>query len=300
MAHVERLVAGMHGALSEQSARQAGDMRTGLREWLSDTRPLPGRGRSRSPDRGGLRVPAPPPVAPPAFPAFPEPVVQPSERGRSRSLDRGRTKAIADAAKRAAKSAEIHAAPEPAKPRRGERSRSPIRAGASAEAVVAAVKQRTVPARVTKPKPIAAPRPGKRYGPMVGLPKDEPDKPDDPPPKARKKSTKFGKFAKFVKPRAPSATFDFGGPVRTIGEAVKKEQKRWDDTTIPENTPIVKKGTTFIKKKTSKPAPAAKAPKAAPDPQDLPGAPEPAAKRRKKITSTKPRKSHRPFAIAAM
>ncbi len=239
-------------------------------------------------------MPAPPPPPPP--PAAPAALS--SDRGRSRRLDRGRTKAVADAAKRAAKSAEIHAAPEPARPRRGERSRSPIRAGASTEAVVAAVKQRTVPARVTKPKPIAAPRPSKRYGPMVGLPKDEPDKPDDPPPKARKKS-KFGKFAKFVKPRAPSATFDFGGPVRTIGEAAKKEQKRWDETTIPENTPIVKKGTTFIKKKTSKPAPAAKAPKAAPDPQDL-GAPEPAAKRRKKITSTKTRKSHRPFAIAAM
>ncbi len=237
-------------------------------------------------------MPAPPP--PPAPAALPS-----SDRGRSRSLDRGRTKAVADAAKRAAKSAEIHAAPEPARPRRGERSRSPLRAGASAEAVVAAVKQRTVPARVTKPKPIAAPRPSKRYGPMVGLPKDEPDKPDDPPPKARKKSTKFGKFAKFVKPRAPSATFDFGGPVRSVEQAVKKVQKRWDETTIPENTPIVKKGTTFIKKKASKPAPAAKAPKAAPDPpQDLP--PEPVAKRRKKITATKPRKSHRSFAIAAM
>ncbi len=312
VAQVGQMVAGMHGALSAQSARQAGDMRAGMREWLSDAqsafrRPpteapqapgytpiASGRGRSRSPDRGAQRVPPPPPP-PPATPA-----ALPSERGRSRSMDRGR-KAVADAAKRATKSAEIHAAPEPTKPRRGERSRSPLRAGASTEAVVAAVKQRAVPARVTKPKPIAAPRPSKRYGPDVGLGKASAPPPDDPPPPKRKKIAK-SKFAQFVKPRAPAPVpAPAPEPARTVEEAVQRE---------PEKKHIVKTTAAFIKKKSTKPAAAkpaqagawapaaAKVPKAAPDPQDL-GAPEPAAKRRKQVP-TKFKKSHRPFAIAAM
>ena len=276
-------------------------MRAGLREWLSDAQsafrrspaeapqapgytPIAsGRGRSRSPDRGAQRVPPPPPP-PPATPA-----ALPSDRGRSRSMDRGRTKAVADAAKRAVKSAEIHAAPEPTKPRRGERSRSPTRAGASADAVVAAVKQRVVPARVTKPKPIAAPRPSKRYGPNVGLGKASAP-PNDPPPPTRKKIVKIAKskFAMFVKPRAPAPA-----PAPAPEEAVQRE---------PEKKHIVKTAAAFIKKKSTKPATvkpaAAKVPKAAPDPQDM-GAPEPAAKRRKQVP-TKSKKSHRPFAIAAM
>ena len=301
IAQVGQMVAGMHGALSAQSARQAGDMRAGLREWLSDAqsafrRPpteapqapgytpiASGRGRSRSPDRGAQRVPAPPPPPPPA------PAAPPVDRGRSRSMDRGRTKAVADAAKRAAKSAEAHAAPEPTKPRRGERSRSPLRAGASADAVVAAVKQRVVPARVTKPKPIAAPRPSKRYGPNVGLGKASAPPNDPPPPRKKIPKIAKSKFAKFVKPRAPAPA---PAPAPEP-EAVQKE---------PEKKHIVKVAATFIKKKSTKPAvvkpAAAKVPKAAPDPQDM-GAPEPAAKRRKQVP-TKSKKSHRPFAIAAM
>ncbi len=250
-----------------------------------------GRGRSRSPDRGSQRVPPPPP--PPA-PAAPEPAALPVERGRSRSLDR--RKAVADAAKRAAKSTEAHAAPEPTKPRRGERSRSPIRASESADAVVAAVKQRVVPPRVTKAKPIAAPRPSKRYGPDVGLGKASAPPPDDPPPPRRKKiPVGKSKFAQSVKPRAP-APAPAPAPEPVL---------------VPERKHIVKTAATFIKKKKStkpatvKPAPAdtwvpaaAKVPKAAPDPQDL-GVPEPEAKRRKKVPA-KSRKSHRPFAIAAM
>jgi len=307
IAQVGHMVAGMHGALSEQSARQAGDMRLGLREWLNEAQSMSrrppteapqapgyapiatGRGRSRSPDRGSQRVPPPPPP-----PAAPEPAALPVERGRSRSMDRGR-KAVADAAKRAAKSTEAHAAPEPSKPRRGERSRSPLRAGASTEAVVAAVKQRAVPARVTKPKPIAAPRPSKRYGPDVGLGKASAPPPDDPPPPKRKKiPVGKSKFAKFLKPRAPApAPAPAPEPIRIAEEAVQRE---------PERKHIVKTAATFIKKKSTKPATvnpaAAKAPKAAPDPQDL-GVPEPAAKRRKQVPA-KSRKSHRPFAIAAM
>ena len=146
----------------------------------------------------------------------------------------------------------------------------------------------------------------------MGLGKASTPPPDDPPP--RRKKINIRKYAKFVKPRAPApapapapasatATFDFGGPVRTVAEAVQREQER---VAIPEKKHIVKTAATFIKKKSTKPAAAkpaakpvaAKAAKAAPDPQDM-GAPEPAAKRRKQV-STKSKKSHRPFAIAAM
>ncbi len=126
----------------------------------------------------------------------------------------------------------------------------------------------------------------------MGLGKASAPPPDDPPPK-RKKIAK-SKFAKFVKPRAPApAPAPAPEPVRIVEEAVQRE---------PEKKRIVKVAAAFIKKKSTKPATvkpaAAKVPKAVPDPQDM-GAPEPAAKRRKQVP-TKSKKSHRPFAIAAM
>jgi len=267
MAQVGQLIGDMHRTLSEHAARQAGDMRESMRSWLNEALSI----RNRPP-------PAPAMAAPP--PSF---VPGQSASGLDRSTQ--------NSAQRAARSAEVHTTHEPA--RRRERSRSPQRASESADATAAVATQRTAPARVQKPRAIAAPKP-KKYGPTVGIETTPAPPPDDPPPSRRKKiPVGKSKFAQSVKPRAPA-------PAPAPSPEPIQERKH-----------IVKTAATFIKKKKStkpatvKPAPAdtwvpaaAKVPKAAPDPQDL-GVPEPDAKRRKKVPA-KSRKSHRPFAISAM
>jgi len=150
MAQVGELVGDMHRTLSEHAARQAGDMRESMRSWLNEAHSIWNR---------------PPPV--PAVPSF-----VPGQSASS-GLDRS----AQTSAQRAARSAEVHTAHEPS--HRRARSRSPQRSSESADATAAAAAQRTTPARVTKPKAIAAPKP-KRYGPTVGA-ETTPSSPPPPP-----------------------------------------------------------------------------------------------------------------------
>ena len=155
IAQVGQMVGHMHRTLSEHAARQAGDMRESMRQWLKDAHSVWNR---------------PPPTAP-------QPIVdytpgQPSSSGLDRSAQ--------TSAQRAARSAEIHAAHEGKRARPSSPQPAPQPAGESTTAAVAVVKQRTTPARVTKPKAIATPWP-KKYGPKVGA-ETTPDPPPPPPP----------------------------------------------------------------------------------------------------------------------
>ena len=165
LAQVGQIVGEMHRSLSEHAARQAGDMRESMRSWLNEAHSI------------WNRSPPTPTLAAPSY------VISASS-----GLDRS-TK---NSTQRAARSAEIHTAHESSR-RRG-RSRSPTRAGESADATATVVTQRTTPARVTKPKAIAAPKP-KKYGPKVGVETTStpspppPPQPPAPPVKKRKDRT---------------------------------------------------------------------------------------------------------------
>ncbi len=162
-AQVGQMVAGMHRSLSEHAARQAGDMRESMKQWLSEAHSIWNR---------------PPPVPPQHVVAYT--AGQPSSSGLDRTAQ--------NMSQRAARGAEIHTAHEASS--RRERSRSPQRASESKDAAAAVVKQRTTPARVTKPKPIPAPKP-KKYGPTFG-PETAPSTPTAPPlpPPVREKKRK--------------------------------------------------------------------------------------------------------------
>ena len=167
MAQVGEMVGQMHRSLSEHAARQAGDMRESMRSWLNEAHSIWNR---------------PPPAPTPAAPSY-----VPGQAASS-GLDRS----TQNSAQRAARSAEIHTAHESSS--RRTRSRSPTRAGESADATAAVVTQRTTPARVAKPRAIPPPKP-KKYGPKVGLETTStpspppPPQPPAPPVKKRKDRT---------------------------------------------------------------------------------------------------------------
>ena len=159
IAQVGQMVAGMHRSLSEHAARQAGDMRESMKQWLSEAHSIWNR---------------PPPT--PHQAVIPYTPGQPSSSGLDRSAQ--------NSAQRTARSAEAHTAHESSG--RRERSRSPQRAGESRDEALAVHKE--TPARVKKPKAIATPKP-KKSGPTLGVDTapSQPPPPQPPAPPVRKR-----------------------------------------------------------------------------------------------------------------
>ena len=153
------MVAGMHRSLSEHAARQAGDLRDSMKSWLQEAHSI------------WNRPPPTPDVPPPTISYVPG---QPASSGLGNR--------DANTARRVAKSATDKTA-HPQSARR-ERSRSPQPAGDSASAAAATAKQGTTPARVKKPRAIAAPKP-RNFAPS--LRETEPAPPPSPPPSRVKK-----------------------------------------------------------------------------------------------------------------
>ncbi len=242
MAQVGEMVGQMHRTLSEHAARQAGDMRESMKQWLNDAHSIWNR----------------PPPAPP------QPIVHytPGESASS-GLDRS----AQASARQAARSAETHTAHEASA--RRQRSRSPQRAGESADATAAVVTQRTTTARVTKPKAIAAPKP-KKYGPRVdsAAAPSSPDPPPQPPAPPVKKR----------KDRTPSPVRPPAAPARPKAKARAKAMA----ASLPES---------LRRRADDLPAPPPKRARMEPGP-----AFEPAPRTK----SAKPKSRARPFAIAAM
>ena len=246
MAQVGEIVGQMHRSLSEHAARQAGDMRESMRSWLQEAHSIWNR----------------PPPAPQ------QPIVHYTP-GTSSGLDRS----AQTSAQQAARSAELHTAHEASV--RRQRSRSPQRAGESADATAALVTQRTTPARVTKPRAIAPPKP-KRYGPKVDqaeiAPSSPPPPPQPPAPPVKKRKDRTPSPDPRPAPR-PKAKARAKAMAASLPESLRR---RADDIHFME-------------------APQPK--RARVEPAEPAFAPPPRAKR-----TPKPRakKSARPFAIAAM
>ncbi len=171
-AQLGQVVVDLHWSLSDHASRQAGDMRESMKQWLQDAHNVWNR---------------PPPTPPQHVVAYTP--GQPSSSGLQPSTQ--------NMSQRAARSAEVHTAHESTG--RRERSRSPQPAGESADAAAAVVRQRTTPARVTKPKAISAPKP-KKYGPTVGAETPAPAPPPPPPPERKRKEQESE--ARPTRPRA--------------------------------------------------------------------------------------------------
>ncbi len=250
MAQVGELVGDMHRTLSEHAARQAGDMRESMRSWLNEAHSIWNR---------------PPPASTPAAPSF-----VPGQSASS-GLDRS----AQNSAQRAARSAEVHTAHEPS--HRRARSRSPQRASESADATAAAATQRTIPARVTKPRAIAPPKP-KRYGPTVGAETTPtpppPPQPPAPPVKKRKERTPSPERPPAPRPKAKARAKAMAASLpESLRHSSGRSPRRPDD--LP--APLPKRARVEPAEPSFDPAPRVKR------------TPKPRAK-----------KSARPFAIAAM
>ncbi len=235
-AQIGKVVVDMQRSLSEQASRHAGDMKESMRQWLSDA-------------HGVWTRPVPTPYAAPNI--TPEPS---SSSGLNRTTEA--------AAHRATRSAAVMTTHERSVTR--ERSRSPQPTGESSTSAAAVVTQRTRPARVTKPRAIAAPKPPKRHGPDLGVA----PAPSPPPAPA---------------PAPSNPTFDFGGPAPRPADKTNRE--RWEKRY---EKPAVKKDRHILKQKPKEPLP--------PPPPPTPM--EPPQKRQR----TAPRRQRQPsrFTVAAV
>ena len=155
-------------------------MRESMKQWLQDAHSVWNR---------------PPPTPPQHVVAYTP--GQPSSSGLQPTTQ--------NMSQRAARSAEVHTEHESSG--RRERSRSPQRAGESADAAAAVVRQRTTPARVAKPKAIAAPKP-RKYGPTVGAEIAPAPPPPPPPPTGPRVSAKAKAAPRVQRAPAPTAPTD--------------------------------------------------------------------------------------------
>ena len=165
------VVADMHRTLSEHAARQAGDMRDFMKQWLKEASDA---------------WKAPPPQHVPLTPLTPG----------SSSGDRKPSSSTQSLATQAARNAETYTSHESS---RRERSRSPQRVADSKAATTAVATQRVAPARITKPKAIAAPKP-RNYAPPVRAEVAAEDAP--PPPPGRKRKEPEKEAPRVARPRA--------------------------------------------------------------------------------------------------
>ncbi len=277
-AQIGKVVVDMQRSLSEQASRHAGDMRESMRQWLSDAHGVWKR---------------PPPTA------YVAPNIPPSAPSSSSGLDRSLETVI----KRATNSADVVTPHERSAQR--SRSRSPRATGESVATTTAVVTQRTKPARVTKPKPIAALKPPKRHGPDLGVVPaavaPPPDIPPDAPAKKVKKSHSTGGAAPEPSSRPggarPNPTFDFGGPAPPGNRPAKANMEKWEKRYEERKTPIKKHN---LKKKPvsdSRPG-GAKEPRPAP-PVSTVVPPEPPQKKQRTEQKTRHRQPRR-FTIAAI
>ncbi len=208
------VVVDMHRTLSEHAARQAGDMRDFMKQWLKEA----------------SMWKAPPQHVP----------LTPLTPGSS-SGDRKPSSSTQSLATQAARNAETHTSHESS---RRERSRSPQRVTDSAATTTAVATQRVAPARVTKPKAIAAPKP-RNYAPPVRAEVAAEDAP--PPPPGRKRKEPEKEAPRVARPRAiakaapKSVLAPPRAPAAPVLEPPPAPKKRRPLETAPVTEPLPRK-----------------------------------------------------------